>query len=155
VKGVENVRMLVNFLLLRGNIGKPGAGPTPVRGHSNVQGQRTVGITEKTELAPVDKLRELYGFEPPSEKGLDTVETCRGVIDGSVRAVIGLGGNFLRAVPETQAMARRAPRTRSPAAPPTHAGCRVGPPFRLRVRRACRSCRFSVGAALGAATHPA
>jgi molybdopterin-dependent oxidoreductase alpha subunit len=106
VKGVENVRMLVNFLLLRGNIGKPGAGPTPVRGHSNVQGQRTVGITEKTELAPVDKLRELYGFEPPSEKGLDTVETCRGVIDGSVRAVIGLGGNFLRAVPETQAMER-------------------------------------------------
>jgi len=104
VKGVENVRMLVNLLLLRGNIGKPGAGPTPVRGHSNVQGQRTVGITEKTELVPVDKLKELYGFDPPTEKGLDTVETCRGVIDGSVKAVIGLGGNFLRAVPETEAM---------------------------------------------------
>jgi molybdopterin-dependent oxidoreductase alpha subunit len=112
VKGVENVRMLVNFLLLRGNIGKPGAGPTPVRGHSNVQGQRTVGITEKTELAPVDRLRELYGFEPPREKGLDTVETCRGVIDGSVRAVIGLGGNFLRAVPETAAMERAWPNLR-------------------------------------------
>jgi anaerobic selenocysteine-containing dehydrogenase len=69
VKGVENVRMLVNLLLLRGNIGKPGAGPTPVRGHSNVQGQRTVGITEKTELVPVDKLKELYGFDPPTEKG--------------------------------------------------------------------------------------
>jgi molybdopterin-dependent oxidoreductase alpha subunit len=104
VKGVENVRMVVNLLLLRGNIGKPGAGPTPVRGHSNVQGQRTVGITEKTELVPVDKLKELYGFDPPAEKGLDTVETCRGVIDGSVKAVIGLGGNFLRAVPETAAM---------------------------------------------------
>lgn len=104
VKGVENVRMVVNLLLMRGNIGKPGAGPTPVRGHSNVQGQRTVGITEKTELAPVDKLKELYGFEPPTEKGLDTVSTCRGVIDGSVKAVIGLGGNFLRAVPETAAM---------------------------------------------------
>ncbi|UUL81707.1 FdhF/YdeP family oxidoreductase [Sphingomonas qomolangmaensis] len=104
VKGVENVRMLVNLLLLRGNIGKPGAGPTPVRGHSNVQGQRTVGMTEKTELAPVDKLRELYHFEPPTEKGLDTVEACRGIIDGSVKALIGLGGNFLRAVPETGPM---------------------------------------------------
>lgn len=104
VKGVENVRMVVNLLLMRGNIGKPGAGPTPVRGHSNVQGQRTVGITEKTELAPVDKLKELYGFDPPTQKGLDTVETCRGVIDGSVKAVIGLGGNFLRAVPETAPM---------------------------------------------------
>lgn len=104
VKGVENVRMLVNLLLLRGNIGKPGAGPTPVRGHSNVQGQRTVGITEKTELVPVDKIAEQYGFSPPREKGLDTVESCRGVIDGSVKAFIALGGNFLRAVPETEAM---------------------------------------------------
>jgi molybdopterin-dependent oxidoreductase alpha subunit len=110
VKGVDNVRMLVNLLLLRGNIGRPGAGPTPVRGHSNVQGQRTVGITEKTELVPVDKLRELYGFDPPTEKGLDTVETCRGVIDGSVKAVIGLGGNFLRAAPETAAMEEAWPR---------------------------------------------
>lgn len=104
VKGVENVRMVVNLLLMRGNIGKPGAGPTPVRGHSNVQGQRTVGITEKTELAPVEKLKELYGFDPPTEKGLDTIATCRGVIDGSVRAFIALGGNFLRAVPETGPM---------------------------------------------------
>ncbi|MEZ0496642.1 FdhF/YdeP family oxidoreductase [Sphingomonas sp. IW22] len=104
VKGVDNVRMLVNLLLLRGNIGKPGAGPTPVRGHSNVQGQRTVGITEKTELAPVDKLKELYGFDPPTEKGLDTIETCRGIVDGSVHAFIGLGGNFLRAVADTGPM---------------------------------------------------
>ncbi|MDB5714118.1 MAG: formate dehydrogenase [Sphingomonadales bacterium] len=104
VKGVENVRMVVNLLLMRGNIGKPGTGPTPVRGHSNVQGQRTVGITEKTELVPVDKLAEQYGFSPPREKGLDTIESCRGVIDGSVKAFIALGGNFLRAVPETKAM---------------------------------------------------
>lgn len=104
VKGVENVRMLVNLLLLRGNIGKPGAGPTPVRGHSNVQGQRTVGITEKTELVPVRRLQALYGFDPPTEKGLDTVATCSGVIDGSVKAFVGLGGNFLRAIPDTQAM---------------------------------------------------
>ncbi|WP_375398474.1 FdhF/YdeP family oxidoreductase [uncultured Sphingomonas sp.] len=104
VKGVENVRMLVNLLLLRGNVGKAGAGPTPVRGHSNVQGQRTVGITEKTELVPVDKLEEQYGFTAPREKGLDTIESCRGVIDGSVKAFVALGGNFLRAVPETAAM---------------------------------------------------
>ncbi|MEG3175760.1 FdhF/YdeP family oxidoreductase [Sphingomonas sp. RB3P16] len=104
VKGVENVRMVVNLLLMRGNIGKPGAGPTPVRGHSNVQGQRTVGITEKTELVPVDRLEAQYGFTAPREKGLDTVEACRGVIDGSVKAFIALGGNFLRAVPETKPM---------------------------------------------------
>jgi molybdopterin-dependent oxidoreductase alpha subunit len=110
VKGVENVRMIVNLLLLRGNVGKPGAGPTPVRGHSNVQGQRTVGITEKTELVPVEKLEAQYGFKAPREKGLDTVETCRGVIDGSVKAVVGLGGNFLRAVPETSAMEEAWPR---------------------------------------------
>ncbi|MBV9840856.1 MAG: FdhF/YdeP family oxidoreductase [Sphingomonadaceae bacterium] len=112
VKGVENVRMLVNLLLLRGNIGKPGAGPTPVRGHSNVQGQRTVGITEKTELVPVEKLEKQYGFTAPREKGLDTVESCRGVIDGSVKAFVGLGGNFLRAVPETQAMEAAWPKLR-------------------------------------------
>ena len=103
-RGTETVRMLANLLLLRGNIGKPGAGICPVRGHSNVQGQRTVGITEKPELAPNDKLRELYGFEPPQEKGLNTVEACEGILDGSVRAFIGLGGNFLRAVPDTGVM---------------------------------------------------
>ena len=104
VKGVDSVRMLVNLMLMRGNIGRPGAGLCPVRGHSNVQGQRTVGITEKTELAPVDALRERYGFEPPTEKGHDTVEACRGIIDGSVRGFVSLGGNFLRAAPETELM---------------------------------------------------
>ncbi|CAN5217456.1 FdhF/YdeP family oxidoreductase [soil metagenome] len=110
VKGVENVRMVVNLLLMRGNIGRPGAGPTPVRGHSNVQGQRTVGITEKTELVPVERLEAQYGFTAPREKGLDTVEACRGVIDGSVRAFVALGGNFLRAVPETGPMEEAWPR---------------------------------------------
>ena len=100
-KGVHNVQMLVNLLLLGGHVGRPGAGICPVRGHSNVQGQRTVGITEKPELAPLDKLAELYGFEPPKKKGLGTVETCEGVLDGSVKAFIGLGGNFSRAVPDT------------------------------------------------------
>ena len=105
-EGVLTIQMLSNLLLLRGNIGKPGAGILPVRGHSNVQGQRTVGITEKPELAPMAKLREVYGFEPPSKKGLNTVEVCEGVLDGSVRAFIGLGGNFLRAVPDTERMER-------------------------------------------------
>jgi molybdopterin-dependent oxidoreductase alpha subunit len=103
-KGVETVQVLVNLLLMRGNIGKPGAGICPVRGHSNVQGQRTVGITEKPELVPNDKLKELYKFEPPREKGVNTVEACEGMINGEIRAFIGLGGNFVRAVPERDAM---------------------------------------------------
>jgi formate dehydrogenase major subunit len=98
--GVQNVQMLVNLLLLRGNIGKPGAGICPVRGHSNVQGQRTVGITEKPELAPLDKLKELYGFEPPRDKGMNTVEACKGIQDGKVKALVSLGGNLVRAVPD-------------------------------------------------------
>ena len=102
--GVDNVRMIVNLLLLRGNIGRPGAGACPVRGHSNVQGQRTVGITEKPELAPLDTFKQRYGFEPPREKGLDTVETCAGIVDGSVKAFVQLGGNFLRAIPDTGVM---------------------------------------------------
>jgi molybdopterin-dependent oxidoreductase alpha subunit len=101
-KGVENVQMVCNLLLLGGHIGKLGAGICPVRGHSNVQGQRTVGITEKPELAPLDKLAALYGFEPPREKGLNTVETCEGVLAGRVRAFIGFGGNFVRAVPDSE-----------------------------------------------------
>jgi molybdopterin-dependent oxidoreductase alpha subunit len=101
-RGVLNVQMLSNLLLLGGHIGREGAGICPVRGHSNVQGQRTVGMTEKPELAPLDKLAGLYDFEPPRDKGLDTVATCRGVIEGSVKAFIGLGGNFVRAAPETR-----------------------------------------------------
>ncbi|MDB5895132.1 MAG: formate dehydrogenase, partial [Rhodoferax sp.] len=96
-KGVANIQMLVNLLLMGGHMGRQGAGICPVRGHSNVQGQRTVGITEKPELAPLDKMAERYGFEPPRHKGMNTVEVCEGVIDGKVRAFIGLGGNFVRA----------------------------------------------------------
>ena len=93
-----------NLLLLRGNIGKRGAGICPVRGHSNVQGQRTVGITEKPELVPNERLKELYGFDPPMKKGLATVESCQQILDGKTQAFIGLGGNFIRAVPETERM---------------------------------------------------
>ena len=102
--GVECVKMIVNLLLLRGNIGKPGAGISPIRGHSNVQGQRTVGITEKTKLVPLDKLKELYGFEPPREDGLTTVDACQGILDGKVRGFVSLGGNFVRAIPDRDRM---------------------------------------------------
>ncbi|HVJ78533.1 MAG TPA: FdhF/YdeP family oxidoreductase [Hyphomicrobium sp.] len=104
--GVLAIQMLSNLLLLRGNIGKPGAGIFPVRGHSNVQGQRTVGITEKPELVPLDQLARQFHFEPPREKGRDTVGTCEGVLKGNVKAFIALGGNFIRAVPETVRMER-------------------------------------------------
>jgi molybdopterin-dependent oxidoreductase alpha subunit len=100
VAGVENVQMVVNMLLLRGNIGKPGAGICAVRGHSNVQGQRTVGITEKPELAPLDVLKEMYGFEPPRHEGLTTVKACEKMISGEVKAFVALGGNFSRAAPD-------------------------------------------------------
>ena len=104
VKGVDNVRAMINFLLLRGNIGKEGAGTCPVRGHSNVQGQRTVGIADKPELVPLDKLKAQYGFEPPTEKGHTTVEACQAVLDGKVDAFVGLGGNFVRAIPDKDRM---------------------------------------------------
>ncbi len=110
--GVQAVQMLVNLLLLRGNIGRPGAGICPVRGHSNVQGQRTVGISEKTKLVPLDRLKELYHFEPPREDGLTTVDACQSIIEGDVEGFIGLGGNFLRAVPERELMEERWPAMR-------------------------------------------
>ncbi|WP_028337862.1 MULTISPECIES: FdhF/YdeP family oxidoreductase [Bradyrhizobium] len=102
--GVETVKMIVNLLLLRGNIGKPGAGISPIRGHSNVQGQRTVGISEKTKLVPLDKLKELYAFEPPRWDGLTTVDACKAILKKEVRGFVGLGGNFIRCIPERSLM---------------------------------------------------
>ncbi|KQS83985.1 FdhF/YdeP family oxidoreductase [Rhizobium sp. Leaf383] len=104
VMGVENIHMIANLALLRGNIGKPGGNICAVRGHSNVQGQRTVGITEKPDLVPLDKLKDLYRFEPPREMGRTTVDTCEAILSGRARAFVSLGGNFLRAVPETAAV---------------------------------------------------
>ena len=98
--GFENIAMFVNMLLLKGNIGRDGTGISPVRGHSNVQGQRTVGISEKPELVPLEKLAKQFGFEPPREKGMNTVEACEGILAGKVKAFFGLGGNFVRAIPE-------------------------------------------------------
>jgi molybdopterin-dependent oxidoreductase alpha subunit len=103
-RGTQTIHMIVNLLLLRGNIGKPGAGILPVRGHSNVQGQRTVGITEKPQLAPLDKLEAQYGFKAPREEGMSTVDACQAILKNEVNAFIGLGGNFVRAIPETEAM---------------------------------------------------
>ena len=108
--GFDNVAMLINLLLLKGNIGRDGTGICPVRGHSNVQGQRTVGISEKPELVPLDKLAAMYGFEPPRWKGVDTVETCEAVLAGKANAFIAMGGNFLRAIPEREAVEAAWPR---------------------------------------------
>lgn len=102
--GYDNVASVVNLMLLRGNIGRLGAGVSPVRGHSNVQGQRTVGISEKPELVPLDRLAEQYGFEPPREEGYTTVTGCQAIVAGKVRAFLGLGGNFLRAAPDHRVM---------------------------------------------------
>ncbi|MBX3213807.1 MAG: FdhF/YdeP family oxidoreductase [Labilithrix sp.] len=100
--GVANVQEIVNFLLLRGNIGKPGAGACPVRGHSNVQGDRTMGVWEKAPDAFLDRLGAELGFEPPRAHGRDTVNTIRGMLDGDVKVFFGLGGNFLSATPDTE-----------------------------------------------------
>ncbi len=100
VHGFENIAMLVNLLLLRGNIGREGAGIAPVRGHSNVQGQRTVGIADKPELVPLDRLAEIFKFTPPRTKGRTTVEAIEGLLDGSVKGFVSLGGNFARAIPD-------------------------------------------------------
>ena len=104
MNGFENVALFVNMLLLKGNIGRDGTGISPVRGHSNVQGQRTVGISEKPELVPLDKLAAQFGFEPPRDKGMNTVEACEGILAGKVRSFFGLGGNFVRAIPDRDRM---------------------------------------------------
>ena len=100
VHGSQSIGLLVNLLLLSGNIGRRGAGCSPIRGHSNVQGQRTVGITEKVELAPVEKYRELFDLETPREDGHTTVDFIGALLDGSNKGYIGLGGNLAMAVPD-------------------------------------------------------
>lgn len=104
VHGSQAIGMLVNLMLMRGNIGRTGAGIAPVRGHSNVQGQRTVGISEKPDLVPLDKLAQMFDFEPPRDQGLTTVDACEGIRDGSVQGFVSLGGNFVRAIPDRDVM---------------------------------------------------
>jgi molybdopterin-dependent oxidoreductase alpha subunit len=104
------LRESVNVLLLKGSIGKPGAGVCPVRGHSNVQGDRTMGIWEKPPPALLDGLRREYGFEPPTHDGYDTVESIQAMRDGKVDVLVAMGGNFVSATPDStvteQAVAR-------------------------------------------------
>jgi molybdopterin-dependent oxidoreductase alpha subunit len=99
---VPTIREVVNFLLLRGNIGRPGAGVCPVRGHSNVQGDRTMGIFEYPPAwSPV--LGEVFGFSPPERVGLDTVGAIEAMAAGAAKVFVGMGGNFVSAAPDTAA----------------------------------------------------
>jgi molybdopterin-dependent oxidoreductase alpha subunit len=99
--GVANVQTIVDFALLRGQIGRRGAGLCPVRGHSNVQGDRTVGIWEKMSPEFLEALAKEFDFKPPSAHGFDTVRTIQGMHEGRVKVFVGLGGNFLSAAPDT------------------------------------------------------
>jgi molybdopterin-dependent oxidoreductase alpha subunit len=99
---VANIQEIVNLLLLRGQIGRPGAGVCPVRGHSNVQGDRTMGIWERPADTFLDALAREFGFEPPRRHGLDTVETIRAMHASRVKVFFALGGNFLSATPDTE-----------------------------------------------------
>ena len=99
---VATIQEIVNLLLMRGSIGRPGAGLCPVRGHSNVQGDRTMGIWERPEKEFLDKLQEVFGFDPPRKFGYDTVEAIRAMHAGQAKVFFALGGNFLSATPDTQ-----------------------------------------------------
>jgi molybdopterin-dependent oxidoreductase alpha subunit len=99
-KGTENVQQIANLLLMKGNFGKPGAGICPLRGHSNVQGDRTVGITEKPPETMLDGIERAFGFKPPREHGHDAVAAMQAIIDGRSKVLICLGGNLAVALPE-------------------------------------------------------
>ena len=100
--GVANIQEIVNLLLLKGSIGKKGAGTCPVRGHSNVQGDRTMGIWEKSPLSFLNKLGEVFDFKPPLEHGYDVVESIKAMYANKVKVFFAMGGNFLSATPDTE-----------------------------------------------------
>jgi molybdopterin-dependent oxidoreductase alpha subunit len=102
---VATIQEITNLMLLRGNIGKPGAGLCPVRGHSNVQGDRTMGIWEKAPDWFLESLGREFGFTPRPDHGLDSVDTIRAMRDGRVRAFFSMGGNFVSATPDSNATA--------------------------------------------------
>ncbi|WEO78583.1 FdhF/YdeP family oxidoreductase [Cryobacterium sp. SO2] len=102
-KGVATIKEIINLLLLRGNIGKPGAGASPIRGHSNVQGDRTMGIWEQMPPAFLDALQREFGFDPPREHGTDAVQTITGLQNGDIKVFVALGGNLVSAISDTQA----------------------------------------------------
>ena len=99
---VGNIQEIVNLMLLRGQMGKPGAGLCPVRGHSNVQGDRTMGIWEQPNDEFLDKLGAEFNFQPPRKHGLDTVHAIQAMHDASAKVFFALGGNFLSATPDTE-----------------------------------------------------
>jgi molybdopterin-dependent oxidoreductase alpha subunit len=98
---VDTIREVVNLLLLKGSIGKPGAGTCPVRGHSNVQGDRTMGIYEQPSAALLEKIKTVYGFQPPQEHGYDVVKAINAMHKGEAKVFMAMGGNFLSATPDT------------------------------------------------------
>lgn len=100
--GSQLLQQVSNLLLLKGNYGKPGAGISPIRGHSNVQGDRTMGVDERPSQAYLDRVREVFGFEPPREWGHHTIESVQAMQAGTAKVFIGMGGNFVRAVPDTE-----------------------------------------------------
>ena len=102
---VATISEIVNLALAQGNLGKPGAGLLPVRGHSNVQGDRTMGIWERPPTHFLDRLQAEFGFDPPRRNGYDTVDAIRALRDGQAKIFIGLGGNFVQAAPDTEVTA--------------------------------------------------
>jgi molybdopterin-dependent oxidoreductase alpha subunit len=98
---VATIREIVNFLLLRGNLGRAGAGACPVRGHSNVQGDRTMGIWEQMPDSFLDALQREFGFEPPRAHGLDSVNSIKAMREGRIKVFLGVAGNFVRAAPDS------------------------------------------------------
>ncbi|SHL47035.1 oxidoreductase alpha (molybdopterin) subunit [Chitinophaga jiangningensis] len=103
---VDTIREVVNLLLLKGSIGKPGAGTCPVRGHSNVQGDRTMGIFEQPPAILLKNIREVYGFQPPEKHGYDVVHAIHAMHRKNAKVFIAMGGNFLSATPDTEYTAR-------------------------------------------------
>ena len=98
---VDTIKEIVNLLLLKGSIGKPGAGTCPVRGHSNVQGDRTMGIYENPSLQFLKSIQDNFHFTPPQEKGYDVVESIKAMYNGKAKIFFAMGGNFLSATPDT------------------------------------------------------
>ncbi|MCF8360382.1 MAG: FdhF/YdeP family oxidoreductase [Prolixibacteraceae bacterium] len=99
---VETIREIVNLLMLKGNIGKPGSGVCPVRGHSNIQGIRTMGVGENMPVPFLDNMETLFGFKVPRTPGLSTVPAIKSIESGKVKVLISLGGNLASALPDTK-----------------------------------------------------
>ncbi|MDH7448449.1 FdhF/YdeP family oxidoreductase [Aquimarina sp. 2201CG14-23] len=100
--GVDNIKECVNLLLLKGSLGKPGSGTCPVRGHSNVQGDRTVGIMHHVSPVLNEAIKNTFGFVPPEKEGLDTVHAIQAMNQGRAKVFIALGGNFVSAASDTE-----------------------------------------------------